>query len=259
MNDRRPDDTNRPADDAARARELRGVTRLLDERGARERSRLGHDAIERIFVASAQKLADGQQHAEELPAPLPFPLRRAGASASQGLVFRLAAAIAVIVGLGAVVTVAVLTSRPDEREGTTLVEAPEVTAPSPAAAPDRSTEQSPRRIARTDASDHFDAALEGALAASTASRSAGAVIVALADNSAGALAGFAGSGDGAYEALAVEMEPLFATGALLDGGESAYDDLSAELAAVAMRAGAVPSSTTQPASSAGQMQTQPRS
>jgi hypothetical protein len=58
------------------------------------------------------------------------------------------------------------------------------------------------------------------------------VIVALADRSAGALAGFAPP-NGAFND---ELEPLFSTGALLDGSDLTYDDLSQELAAVVQRA-----------------------
>jgi len=61
------------------------------------------------------------------------------------------------------------------------------------------------------------------------------VIVALADRRAGSLAGFAG----ADEALAQELEPLFSTGALLDDGDTTYDDLSQELAAVVTRTSAL--------------------
>jgi hypothetical protein len=82
--------------------------------------------------------------------------------------------------------------------------------------------------------EDFDAALKGSIAAVTVSRPAGAVIVALADRSAGALAGFAPP-NGAFND---ELEPLFSTGALLDGSDLTYDDLSQELASVVQRTSA---------------------
>ena len=104
------------------------------------------------------------------------------------------------------------------------------------------TPEAPRGPASRGASDanamvaveHFDTALEGSISAVTASRPAGAVIVALADRSAGALAGFAPP-NGAFND---ELEPLFSTGALLDGSDLTYDDLSQELASVVQRTSA---------------------
>ena len=100
---------------------------------------------------------------------------------------------------------------------------------------DDSEGKAPIEPKRMVAVDHLDTALEDTVTASTSSRSASAVIVALADRRAGSLAGFAG----ADEALAQELEPLFSTGALLDGGDTTYDDLSQELAAIVTRTSAV--------------------
>jgi hypothetical protein len=81
------------------------------------------------------------------------------------------------------------------------------------------------------AAEHLDLALENSIAATTTSRPSGAVIVALADRSGAALAGFAAA-DGT---VSDELEPLFASGALFDGDELTYDGISQEIAAVAMR------------------------
>lgn len=226
MNDRRPHNSQgpdrEPANGDATPRDLRGVARLLDERGARERGRLGGDALERIFAASDLQRPLGLEPVS--PAVGRIAPMRAGSRP----VLRIAAAIAVLAGLGAVIAI-VLSLRGgvppaggELAEGTTN-------------APKASETQTPadaRVASPVLAVEHLDAAIEGTMSASTASRTAGAVIVALADRSAGALAGFGGS-DGAMND---ELEPLFSTGALLDGSDLTYDDLSQELASVVQRA-----------------------
>jgi len=241
MNDRRPNNPSGPDPDHANdranghatPRELRGLARLLDERGARERNRLGGDALERIFAASDLQRPLGLEPVSPVVGRI-MPAR----SASRPFL-RLAAAIAAVAGLGTVIAIAISARGGSVPAGDELATGPE-TAPVV-------TPEAPRGPASRGASDakamvaveHFDAALEdfdaalkGSIAAVTVSRPAGAVIVALADRSAGALAGFAPP-NGAFND---ELEPLFSTGALLDGSDLTYDDLSQELAAVVQRA-----------------------
>lgn len=235
MSEQRPNNSDQPSREPARdpehglvhgnavPRELRGIARLLDARGARERNRLGDDAIERIFAASDLQRPLG------LDPVSPVVGRITPVGSGSRPLLRMAAAIAALAGIGAVIAVALSLRGGAAPAGTELVDGSQE---SPTVAP-----ESPAPSAAADADamlavEHFDTALEGSIAAVTASRPAGAVIVALADRGAGALAGFAGS-DGA---MTDELEPLFATGALLDGSDLTYDDLSQELASVVQRA-----------------------
>lgn len=232
MNDRRPNNPAGPDPDHANGhatpRELRGLARLLDERGARERNRLGGDALERIFAASDLQRPLG------LDPVSPVVGRITPARSASRPFLRLAAVIAAAAGLGAVIAIAISSRGGSVRAGDELATGPE-TAPVV-------TPEAPRGPASRGASDanamvaveHFDTALEGSISAVTVSRPAGAVIVALADRSAGALAGFAPP-NGAFND---ELEPLFSTGALLDGSDLTYDDLSQELASVVQRTSA---------------------
>ncbi len=236
MNDRRPNNPAGPdpergnghANDPATPRELRGVARLLDERGAHERNRLGDDALARIFAASDLQRPLGLDPVS----PVVGRITPAGSASRPFL--RLAAAIAAVAGLGAVIAIAISSRGGSVPKGGELATGPE-TAPVV-------TPEAPRGPASRGASDanamvaveHFDTALEGSISAVTVSRPAGAVIVALADRSAGALAGFAPP-NGAFND---ELEPLFSTGALLDGSDLTYDDLSQELASVVQRTSA---------------------
>lgn len=226
MNDRRPHnpDEHEPgaASGHATPRELRGVARLLDERGAHERGRLGGDALERIFAASDLQRPLGLEPVS------PVIGRIAPARGGSRPVLRIAAAIAALAGLGAVIAIALSVRGGAAPSGGELAEG-NTTAPK---VPEIQTPADARVESPMLAVEHFDAAIEGSMSAGTASRTAGAVIVALADRSAGALAGFGGS-DGAMND---ELEPLFSTGALLDGSDLTYDDLSQELASVVQRA-----------------------
>ncbi len=245
MNDRRPNNPSGPDPDHANdrandranghatPRELRGLARLLDERGARERNRLGGDALERIFAASDLQRPLGLEPVSPVVGRI-MPAR----SASRPFL-RLAAAIAAVAGLGAVIAIAISARGGSVPKGGELATGPET---APAVTPELVETRTPRGASDANAmvaAEHFDAALEdfdaalkGSISAVTASRPAGAVIVALADRSAGALAGFAPP-NGAFND---ELEPLFSTGALLDGSDLTYDDLSQELAAVVQRA-----------------------
>ena len=241
MNDRRPNNPSGPDPDHANdranghatPRELRGLARLLDERGARERNRLGGDALERIFAASDLQRPLGL----EPVSPVVGRIMPAGSASRPFL--RLAAAIAAVAGLGAVIAIAISARGGSVPAGDELATGPEtapvVTPEAPRGPASRGASDANAMVAveHFDAAlEHFDAALEGPISAVTASRPAGAVIVALADRSAGALAGFAPP-NGAFND---ELEPLFSTGALLDGSDLTYDDLSQELAAVVQRA-----------------------
>lgn len=241
MNDRRPNNPSGPDPDHANdranghatPRELRGLARLLDERGARERNRLGGDALERIFAASDLQRPLGLEPVSPVVGRI-MPAR----SASRPFL-RLAAAIAAVAGLGAVIAIAISARGGSVPAGDELATGPEtapvVTPEAPRGPASRGASDANAMVAveHFDAAlEHFDAALKGPISAVTASRPAGAVIVALADRSAGALAGFAPP-NGAFND---ELEPLFSTGALLDGSDLTYDDLSQELAAVVQRA-----------------------
>jgi hypothetical protein len=243
MNDRRPNNPSGPDPDHANdranghatPRELRGLARLLDERGARERNRLGGDALERIFAASDLQRPLGL----EPVSPVVGRITPAGSASRPFL--RLAAAIAAVAGLGAVIAIAISARGGSVPAGDELATGPET---APVVTPELVETRTPRGASGANAMiavEHFDAALEdfdaalkGSIAAVTVSRPAGAVIVALADRSAGALAGFAPP-NGAFND---ELEPLFSTGALLDGSDLTYDDLSQELASVVQRTSA---------------------
>lgn len=235
MNDGRPDNSRDPADGHATPRELRGVARLLDERGAQARGRLGEDALERIFAAS------DLQRPLHLGAVSPVVGRIGPVRASSRPLFRLAAAIAVVAGLGALAVFA-LSQRGGAPDATELAHG----SPTPGASTDTNTNTNTnadrgagttaqprvRGEAAMLAAAHFDSALDESVTASTASRPASAVILALADRGGASLAGFTASDGGMSE----ELEPLLSTGALLDGDDITYDGLSQELASVVMRA-----------------------
>jgi len=257
MSDGRPNNPRHPASDDALPRELRLVARLLDDEGARQRARLNEEALQRIFAASDLQRPLG------MPEVSPIAGRIAPARSVGRPYLRIAAAIAALAGLGAVIAIAVLSNQTALRDGVEIAQDPsggtrdlsggtrdlsggtrdlsggtrDLSGGTPGAPQGRS-ETSKRVLAV----DHLDAALADDYAASTASRPAGAVIVALADRRAGSLAGFAS----ADEALAQELEPLFSSGALLDGGDSTYDDLSQELAAVMTQSAAKSSSSSSP-------------
>ena len=223
MNDHRPNNPGDPADGHATPRDLRGMARLLDERGARERGRLGDGGIDRIFAAS------DLQRPLDLGAVSPVVGRIGPMRASSRPLYRLAAAIAVVAGLGAIAAL-VLSQRgggaPDKNE--MAIVRPDSPAPSAPNAPAVEAVRSERALAAA----HLESALDESFGASTATRPASAVIVALADRGGGSLAGFA-----AFEgAMSDELEPLLSTGTLLGGDDITYDGLSQELASVVMRA-----------------------
>jgi len=217
-----PDRTELPADLA----ELGG---LLDARGRGQRSGLSREALERITAMS-----DLQLPLSHASAPSPAVIARIGARPTHvpTHAWRIAAAVAVAAGLVAAgwLVARGFSTEADPAPGT-LVQAPESGAqsdlkpsqpalllPTPSVAPAAS---SPRRLAASH--------VERALAANTA-RSAATVVVAL-----------SGSVDDPSlryhdldDALAADFTPIFEGGSLLDGAALSYDDLTSELASLAL-------------------------
>ena len=237
--------------------ELRSVARFLDERGARERSRLRSDSLERIISASdLQRPLELEQVAPVVGRIAPVPRTGGLAGFFNGLfaapaLVRLAAAVAVLAGVGGAIVLVRSWASPVANDGVIVADGGELgDGDQDSGQPGDSEGKAPIEpksmiaVSHLDVDhldvdhldvDHLDVALEDTVGAATSSRSASAVIVALADRRAGSLAGFAG----ADEALAQELEPLFSTGALLDDGDTTYDDLSQELAAVVTRTSAL--------------------
>ena len=222
MNDRGPDNSRDAAGESARdgatPRELRGVARLLDQRGARERARLGPDSVERIFAAS------NLQRPLDFGAVSPVAGRIGPARTQVRVVARIAAAIAAAAGIGAIVMLALSTQRNPAREGAELAR-DTAEPPIPVVSPDVVAP----RLMPALAAEHLDSALEGSIAAPTVSRGAGAVIVALADRNGAALAHF----EGAERSISDELEPLLSSGSLFGDGDLTFDGLSEEIAMVA--------------------------
>ena len=230
--------------------ELRSVARFLDERGARERSRLRSDSLERIISASdLQRPLELEKVAPVVGRIAPVPRTGGLAGFFNGLfaapvLVRLAAAVAVLAGVGGAIVLVRSWAPPVANDGVIVADGGELgDGDQDSGQPGDSEGKAPiepksmiavGHVNHLDV-NHLDVALEDTVGAATSSRSASAVIVALADRRAGSLAGFAG----ADEALAQELEPLFSTGALLDDGDTTYDDLSQELAAVVTRTSAL--------------------
>ena len=230
--------------------ELRSVARFLDERGARERSRLRSDSLERIISASDfQRPLELEKVAPVVGRIAPVPRTGGLAGFFNGLfaapvLVRLAAAVAVLAGVGGAIVLVRSWASPVANDGVIVADGGELgDGTQDSGQPGDSEGKAPiepksmiavGHVNHLDV-NHLDVALEDTVGAATSSRSASAVIVALADRRAGSLAGFAG----ADEALAQELEPLFSTGALLDDGDTTYDDLSQELAAVVTRTSAL--------------------
>ena len=205
--------------------DIAGLGRALDARGRSQREALSAEALERIAAMSDLQLPIAQPDATVVVARI-----GPGRSRSAAL-WRIAAAIAIVAGLGAA---AVLLSRgsggdeplpgtlvdgggPGRETGTEKRTAP---APTPAGAPSAAVAgASPAALAP----EH----LEHALASSTL-RSASTVVVALS----GSLNEPAIHYHDLDDAVAADIAPLFHAGSLLDGGGVTYEDLSGELAAI---------------------------
>lgn len=249
-------DRDRGAIDGSLPAELRGIGRLLDARGVRERGRLRSDALERIIAASdfqrPLELGDvrpvigriGPTRATRMPLWMPHRTPQ----------WRLAAAIAALVGLGAVIIVA-LSVGGDARDAAV---GPSNTLVDSTDRPDGGSERPRSSVgdrSRTESAlavggfEHFDSIFEeGRLdgggpgvtdvggVGRGVSRPAASVIAALADGGSSALAlvGVVG-GD---EALATELVPLLAAGSASGASAIRYDDLSDELASIVTRTAA---------------------
>ena len=190
--------------------DLADVGRLLDMQGASQRGGLSREALERISAMSDLQLPLVQSDG-------PLVIARIGrADASATRYWRIAAAIALIVGIGGAVLIFARGSNdPDQKMGTgaTLADgsrAP-VIDPVPVIAPKLVASASSTVSGRRGVSvEHLERALAGASSAREAS-------LQFPDIDA---------------ALAADIAPLFHASSLLDGGGTTYEDLSGEFAAI---------------------------
>ncbi len=195
---------------AALPADLADLGRLLDRQGASQRGGLSREALERISAMSDLQLPLVQSNG-------PLVIARIGrADASATRYWRIAAAIALIVGIGGAVLIFARGSNdPDQKMGTgaTLADgsrAP-VIDPVPVIAP-KLVASAPSTVSgrRGVSVEHLERALAGASSAREAS-------LQFPDIDA---------------ALAADIAPLFHASSLLDGGGTTYEDLSGEFAAI---------------------------
>lgn len=195
---------------AALPADLADLGRLLDRQGASQRGGLSREALERISAMSDLQLPLVQSNG-------PLVIARIGrADASATRYWRIAAAIALIVGIGGAVLIFARGSNdPDQKMGTgaTLADgsrAP-VIDPVPVIAP-KLIASAPSTVSgrRGVSVEHLERALAGASSAREAS-------LQFPDIDA---------------ALAADIAPLFHASSLLDGGGTTYEDLSGEFAAI---------------------------
>ena len=195
---------------AALPADLADLGRLLDRQGASQRGGLSREALERISAMSDLQLPLVQSDG-------PMVIARIGrADASATRYWRIAAAIALIVGIGGAVLIFARGSNdPDQKMGTgaTLADgsrAP-VIDPVPVIAP-KFVAAAPSTVSgrRGVSVEHLERALAGASSAREAS-------LQFPDIDA---------------ALAADIAPLFHASSLLDGGGTTYEDLSGEFAAI---------------------------
>lgn len=195
---------------AALPADLADLGRLLDRQGASQRGGLSREALERISAMSDLQLPLVQSNGPLVIA------RIGGADASATRYWRIAAAIALIVGIGGAVLIFARGSNdPDQKMGTgaTLADgsrAP-VIDPVPVIAP-KLVASAPSTVSgrRGVSVEHLERALAGASSAREAS-------LQFPDIDA---------------ALAADIAPLFHASSLLDGGGTTYEDLSGEFAAI---------------------------
>ena len=181
---------------------------MLDARGRRQREALSDEALERI--ASMSDLQLPIAGSDEPVVIARIETVRASWWASPR-VWRVAAAVAVLAGIGAASFFAVRAFRSDAPAEGTLVDGSSAPAPVPVA---------PAPVVPAPAN------LESALA--SGAKSATAVVVALS----GSVNEPAMHYHDLDESLAADIAPLFQSGSLLDGGGLTYDDLSSEFAAI---------------------------
>jgi len=186
---------------------------MLDARGRRQREALSDEALERIASMSDLQLPIAGSDEPVVIARIET-VRASWWSSPR--VWRVAAAVAVLVGIGAATFFAVRAFRSDAPAEGTLVDGSSTSVPAPAVpAPIVSA---PVRLA--------PAHLESALASDA--KSATAVVVALS----GSVNEPAMHYHDLDESLAADIAPLLQSGSLLDGGGLTYDDLSSEFAAI---------------------------
>lgn len=181
---------------------------MLDARGRRQREALSDEALERI--ASMSDLQLPIAGSDEPVVIARIETVRASWWASPR-VWRVAAAVAVLAGIGAASFFAVRAFRSDAPAEGTLVDGSSAPALAPVA---------PAPVVPAPAN------LESALA--SGAKSATAVVVALS----GSVNEPAMHYHDLDESLAADIAPLFQSGSLLDGGGLTYDDLSSEFAAI---------------------------
>jgi hypothetical protein len=192
---------------------------MLDARGRRQREALSSEALERIAAMSDLQLPI-------VGADEPVVIARIETSSpswwATPRVWRVAAAVAVLAGVGAATFLAVRAFRSDAPAEGTLVDGSRAVAPI-APAPQSPIDPTLLNPARAGLAP---AHLESALASSATS--ATAVVVALS----GSVNEPAMHYHDLDESLAADIAPLFQSGSLLDGGGLTYDDLSSEFAAI---------------------------
>jgi len=201
---------DRDLEGAALPADLADVGRLLDMQGASQRGGLSREALERISAMSDLQLPLVQSDG-------PLVIARIGrADASATRYWRIAAAIALIVGIGGAVLIFARGSNdPDQKMGTgaTLADGSRalVIDPVPVIAP-KLVASAPSTVSgrRGVSVEHLERALAGASSAREAS-------LQFPDIDA---------------ALAADIAPLFHASSLLDAGGTTYEDLSGEFAAI---------------------------
>ena len=187
---------------------------MLDARGRKQREALSDEALERIASMSDLQLPIAGSDEPVVIARIET-VRSAHWAASR--VWRVAAAVAVLAGVGAATFFAVRAFRSDAPAEGTLVDGSGTDAPI-APAPSTPRNQPLPSLAPAN--------LESALA--TSATSATAVVVALS----GSVNEPAMHYHDLDESLAADIAPLFQSSSLLDGGGLTYDDLSSEFAAI---------------------------
>jgi len=181
---------------------------MLDARGRRQRDALSEEALERIASMSDLQLPIAGSDEPVVIARIETVRANWWASSR---VWRVAAAVAVLAGIGAASFFAVRAFRSDAPAEGTLVDGSSAPALAPVA---------PAPVVPAPAN------LESALA--SGAKSATAVVVALS----GSVNEPAMHYHDLDESLAADIAPLFQSGSLLDGGGLTYDDLSSEFAAI---------------------------
>ena len=226
------DRARRGGDPHGLPRDLMDLGDMLDARGEAQRGGLAPDALERIVAMSDLQLPlTGQEQGTGHPAVI----ARIGPSRlGMARVWRIAAGIAVVAGLGAAVVLLARGFGSEAPAPGTLVDGSDavntsgesVRSGSRSGSRSESTSESTSDSARPLAAQHLERAL-----ATAKSASASAVVVALSGTSTMAHDASLHFPD-LDESLAADIAPLFQAGSLLDGGGMTYEDLSSEVATI---------------------------